>query len=240
MIVAIDGPAGSGKSTTAGEVARRLGYLHVDSGAYYRALTYALIRAGIPVDRWDGYTVEELDALEVRGERRDVTGSDDDASPSADITIRVAGEVVDEELRSADVNACVSHVAQIPAVRDWLLGRLRDLARSEDVVVDGRDIGTVVFPDAGTKVFLVADPEVRARRRLAQQGVEDPGLDVLREEVERLRERDRQDSEREVAPLRVAEDAVVVDTTALTFEEQVTAILELARGRAAAAKVPIS
>ncbi|HSH45168.1 MAG TPA: (d)CMP kinase [Longimicrobiales bacterium] len=239
MIVAIDGPAGSGKSTTAGEVARRLGYLHVDSGAFYRALTYALIQEGIPVDRWDGYTVEELDALEVRGERRDAHQSDDGA-PAADVTIRVAGEVVDEELRSADVNACVSRVARIPAVRDWLLGRLRELAHSENVVVDGRDIGTVVFPDAGTKVFLVADPEVRARRRLAQQGVEEPGLDTLREEVERLRERDRQDSEREVAPLRVAEDAVVVDTTALTFEEQVTAILELARGRAAGAGAPVS
>lgn len=232
MIVAIDGPAGSGKSTTAAEVARRLGYLHVDSGAFYRALTYALIQAGTPEDRWDGLTTEELDQLEVRGERRD---GDTGSEREADIRIRVAGEIVEEELRSSDVNSCVSHVARIPAVREWLLGRLRDLALNADVVVDGRDIGTVVFPDAGTKVFLVADPEVRATRRLAQQGVEDPDRDTLLEEVNRLRDRDRQDSEREVAPLRAAADAVTVDTSALTFEEQVGAITELVRGRVAAA-----
>lgn len=223
MIVAIDGPAGSGKSTTAREVARQLGYLHVDSGAFYRALTHALLSAGVPEERWDDLTADELERLRVRGERAD-----------DGLRLVVGDEVAGPALRTAAVNAHVSRVARIPAVRDWLLGRLRALADAENVVADGRDIGTVVFPDAETKVFLVADPEVRARRRLREEGVHDPDRDTLLAEVNRLRERDRQDSERDVAPLRAADDAVKVDTTSLRFEEQIAAILELARGRAAA------
>jgi cytidylate kinase len=222
VIVAIDGPAGSGKSSTAREVARRLDYLHVDSGAFYRALTYALLADGVPEERWDGLDAGALDALAVRGERGD-----------DGVRLRVGHQAVHEELRTPRVNAHVSHVARIPAVRSWLLDRLRELGRTEDVVVDGRDIGTVVFPDAPLKVFLVADPEVRARRRLREQGVEDPDRETLLEEIQRLKDRDRADSERSTAPLRKAEDAVPVDTTALTFEEQVAAILELVRGRAA-------
>jgi cytidylate kinase len=126
---------------------------------------------------------------------------------------------------------CGSTVARIPAVRSWLLGRLRDLAHAQDVVIDGRDIGTVVFPTADLKVFLVADPEIRARRRLREQGKDDPARDELLAEIERLTARDRADSDRAVAPLRPADDAVRVDTTALTFGEQVAAILELAKAR---------
>lgn len=220
MIVAIDGPAGSGKSTTAREVARRLDFLHVDSGAFYRALTLALLADGVPEDTWDGLGPEDLDRFGVRGERA-----------HAGLRLTLGGEPLGDELRSPSVNAHVSHVARIPAVRHWLLHRLRDLASVEDVVVDGRDIGTVVFPDAELKIFLVADPEVRARRRLREQGVDDPDRDTLLAEIGRLKERDRLDSEREVAPLRAADDAVKVDTTALTFDEQVAAILELARAR---------
>lgn len=220
MIIAIDGPAGSGKSSTAREVARRLDYVHVDSGAFYRALTYALMADGVPEDAWDGLRPEELDRLDVRGER----GEDG-------IRMVLGDAVVDPELRSPDVNARVSHVARIPAVRGWLNDRLRALGGSEDVVADGRDIGTVVFPDAELKVFLVADPEVRARRRLEEQGTTAPDRDTLLAEIDRLKARDRADSERATAPLRAAEDAVHVDTTALTFDEQVAAILELARGR---------
>lgn len=220
MIVAIDGPAGSGKSSTAREVARRLGYLHVDSGAFYRALTYALLASGVPEDSWDTLTPEEMDGLEVRGERGE-----------EGIRMRVADIVVDDRIRSPEVNAGVSHVARIPAVRSWLMDRFRSLGASEDLVVDGRDIGTVVFPDAELKIYLAADPEVRARRRLREQGSGDPDRDQLLAEIERLRARDRADSERATAPLRAAEDAVHVDTTALTFEEQVAAILELVRGR---------
>ena len=220
MIIAIDGPAGSGKSSTAREVARRLGFLHVDSGAFYRALTHALLSDGVPAGAWDGLTPRDLERLRVRGVRADGA-----------VDLQVGDEILGDELRSADVNASVSRVARIPAVRQWLLGRLRELADAADVVVDGRDIGTAVFPGADLKVFIVADPEVRARRRLAEQGVGDPDDRELLAEVLRLKERDRIDSERPVAPLRKADDAVPVDTTALTFEEQVEAILELARAR---------
>ncbi|HUG39090.1 MAG TPA: (d)CMP kinase [Longimicrobiales bacterium] len=219
MIIAIDGPAGSGKSSTAREVARRLGFLHVDSGAFYRALTYGLLGSGVPESAWEGLEERDLDRLRVRGEAGD-----------GRLTMRVGGEVVEDGLRTPDINARVSHVARIPAVRAWLLDRLRELADA-DVVVDGRDIGTAVFPRAELKVFLEADPEVRARRRLAEQGVADPDDATLLAEVRRLRARDRLDSEREVAPLRRADDAVRVDTTALTFEEQIAAILELVRAR---------
>ncbi len=220
MKVAIDGPAGSGKSTTAREVARRLDFLHVDSGAFYRALTYALQAAGVSEESWDGLTSEDLDGLEVRGERGE-----------SGVRLRVGNEVVDRELRTPEVNAHVSHVARIPAVRSWLLGRLRALAENDDVVADGRDIGTVVFPDAALKVFLVADPEVRARRRLRDHDATVADREALLAEIGRLRNRDRADSERATAPLRPAEDAVHVDTTALSFEEQVVAILELVKGR---------
>ncbi len=230
MIIAIDGPAGSGKSSTAREVARRLGYLHVDSGAFYRALTYALLEADVPEPEWDGLDESRLDALGVRGERG---ASEEDAAGGAaaggELRMRVGDVVVDRELRTDRVNAHVSHVARIPGVRSWLLGRLRALAEAEDVVVDGRDIGTAVFPDAPLKVFLVADPEVRARRRLKEEGQGEPDRDTLLEAIEKLKERDRIDSQREVAPLMAAEDAVRVDTTALTFQEQVAAILELAK-----------
>lgn len=223
MIVAIDGPAGSGKSSTAREVARRLDFLHVDSGAFYRALTLGLRATGVPKESWDSLQPDDLDRLQVRGERG-----------AEGVRLRIGDKVVDSELRSSDVNAHVSHVARIPAVRTWLLGRLRALADSEDVVADGRDIGTVVFPDAALKIFLVADPEVRARRRLREDGRPDPERDVVLAEIERLKARDSADSERATAPLRPADDAVHVDTTALTFDEQVAAILELARGRAPA------
>ncbi len=225
MIVAIDGPAGAGKTTTAREVARRLRFLHVDSGAFYRALTLALLADGVPEGAWAGLRTDELDRLDVRGERHE-----------GGLRLSIGGRPVGEELRSAEINRYVSQVARIPAVRDWLLQRLRDLAAHEDVVADGRDIGTVVFPGAEVKVFLVADPEVRARRRLREREIHEPDRDTLLAEVLRLMERDRMDSEREVAPLRPADDAVKVDTTALTFEEQIDAILELARGRAPAGR----
>lgn len=222
MIVAIDGPAGSGKSSTARELARRLDFLHVDSGAFYRSLTYALLAAGVPEERWDALEPDDLDRLDIRGERG-----------AGVIRMRVGDHVVDDEIRSPEVNAHVSHVARIPAVRSWLTRRLRALAERENVVSDGRDIGTVVFPGADLKVFLVADPEVRARRRLLEQGTAEPDRQTLLAEIDRLKARDRADSERATAPLRPADDAVHVDTTALDFEEQLAAIQELVRARSA-------
>lgn len=221
MIIAIDGPAGSGKSSTARAVADRLGFRHLDSGAFYRALTHAALHAGIPVEEWSRLSTAQLDAFGV--EARPADGG---------FRMLVDGRDVSAEIRSADVTAHVSAMARVPAVRDWLLERLRAVARSSDVVADGRDIGTVVFPDAEVKVFLVAEVRTRARRRLLQTGL--PADDeAVTAEVRRIEERDLVDSSRPVAPLRAADDAVPLDTTELDFEEQVARIVDLARRRAA-------
>ncbi len=139
-----------------------------------------------------------------------------------------AGRDVSAEIRSPEVNAHVSRVAALPAVRDWLLGRLRAAAASGDLVTDGRDMGTVVFPAADLKIFLVADPAVRARRRLLEQGLATDAAAVAAE-VGRLAARDKADSERETAPLRKPENAVEIDTSTITLEQQIDRIVELAR-----------
>lgn len=220
MIVTIDGPAGSGKSSTAREVARRLGFRHLDSGAFYRALTHAALAAAIPPERWSELSHADLDGFNIHTSLvedgyRLLAGDDD----------------VSTQIRSPAVNAHVSQMARLPAVRGWLLERLRDAARGTDLVADGRDLGTVVFPDADLKVFLVADPIERARRRLADHGVTTPRTEELTAEVERLTLRDRIDSERELAPLAKAADAVVLDTTSLDFDAQVERVVALVRSR---------
>lgn len=221
MIIAIDGPAGSGKSSTARAVAERLGYLYLDSGAWYRALTLSALRRGVPEADWDAFSDEDVGNLGVQA------SADDGAA------MRIDGAIVpDDELRGAEVTASVSRMASIPAVRSWLLTRQREQAAARDAVMDGRDIGTVVFPDAELKIYLDAHPEVRARRRLLQRG-EEPTEGRVAEEAKRLQARDRLDASREIAPLRRADDAVLVDTSALTFAEQVEAIVALARARSA-------
>jgi len=220
-VVTLDGPAGSGKSTTAREVAARLGYLHLDSGALYRAVTLALLEAdrsgrGRPEAEWSELTVEELEAFDIALER----GADE-------FRVRVGDRYPEAELRTPEVTERVSTVARIPAVRTWLLGAQRATAREGGVVTDGRDMGTVVFPDAEVKFFLVADLEERARRRLA----ESPDGGELGAEADRLARRDREDAGRAVAPLRQAPDAEELDTTHLTFEAQVSRVVERVRGR---------
>jgi CMP/dCMP kinase len=220
VIIAIDGPAGSGKSSSARAVARRLGFRHLDSGAFYRALTLAALRAGIPPASWQSLGASDLADLRV------------EAVPAPEGYHFLAGdEVVDDRLRSSDVNAHVSLMAKAPGVRAWLLDRLRAAADGVDLVADGRDIGTIVFPDADLKIFLVAEPRTRALRRLREQGLADPSPAAIDAEVERLGERDRIDSERDIAPLRRADDAVEIDTSALDFAEQVERIVARARAR---------
>jgi 3-phosphoshikimate 1-carboxyvinyltransferase len=217
-VVTIDGPAGAGKSTTAREVARRLGYRYLDSGALYRALTYALLTADVPPELWPGLDARRLDDLGVGVVPGDGT-----------LVLSFRGRELGPELRTDAVNARVSSLARLPAVRKWLLRHQRALGAHGRLVTDGRDMGTVVFPEAGTKVFLEADLAERARRRLLEQGVQAPNEVAIRAEAERLAGRDRIDRSREASPLRPAAGAVVLDTTTLDFEAQVQSVVALAR-----------
>ncbi len=217
-VLAIDGPAGSGKSTTARAVAERLGFAHLDSGALYRAFTLAAIDSGLPLDAGT-----RIAALVRTLPIRLVLGSEG-------FRPEVAGADVSEAVRRADVTAQVSAVSALREVRAVANDLLREAAalHPRGVVVDGRDIGTVVFPDAPLKVYLSASPEARARRRLEQEGRVLDARSVA-EETRRLAARDRADAGRPIAPLRPAADAVALDTTDLSFEGQVGAIVELAR-----------
>jgi cytidylate kinase len=217
-VIAIDGPAGSGKSTTAREVARRLGLPHVESGALYRAITLAALDQDAALD--DGQRLVALaSALPIRLELTQ-TG----------FRPTVAGADVSEAVRSDRVTRHVSAVSAIPVVREWVNAEVRTavVQHPRGVVLDGRDIGTVVFPDAALKVFLTATPEERARRRLLQEGHEVTPA-ALEREITLLDQRDKADSERDIAPLRAAEDAVRLDTSQLTFDGQVEQIVTLAR-----------
>lgn len=213
LVIAIDGPAASGKSSTAQWVADRLGIRHVDSGSLYRAITAATLDGSPEFDRWT-----EAEVLR-RGPRVVLTPSGRSFAPLID------GVDAAERIRGADVTRAVSSVAQMPGVRAWVNDRVRAAARDQDVVVDGRDIGTAVFPDASLKVFLVADPWERARRRLVQQLGHAPSDGEVAAETDRLVQRDAKDATQMVP----ARDAVVVDTTYITQEEQVDRIVALAR-----------
>jgi len=228
-VVAIDGPAASGKSSTAALVAEQLGWAHLDSGALYRALTLAALddaegrrRAAEDGEGWSPQRILAL-AEELPVRLVLVGGS---------FRPEVAGVDVGEAIRSERVTRHVSQIAAIPEVRTWVNARQREAAAEHPsgVVVDGRDIGTVVFPDAPLKIFLTATPDERARRRLSQRG-RAVGDDEMRRESRALAARDEADSTRVVAPLKPAADAVLLDSTALTLEEQVRQVVELARRR---------
>ena len=212
----LDGPAGSGKSTTAREVARRLGFRHLDSGALYRALTLALLEGGISEGQWEELDEQAMRALDVtvtpRGTRLEVS---------------VGGRVVTEELRSEAVTSRVAYLASLPAARACLLNLQRAAGAQGRLVADGRDMGSVVFPHADVKIYLVADLGERARRRLREGGLDEPTDDDVAEQSGVIAERDRHDSEREHSPLRKPEDAELLDTTRLSFEEQVETIIAL-------------
>jgi cytidylate kinase len=219
-IVAIDGPAASGKSTTARAVADALGFQHIDSGALYRAMTLIALELPEPPERW---RAEEL----VARARASVL-SLAPAGRTGTLGVTVQGRDVGEPLRSAAVTREVSRVAALGPVRDFVNRLIRDAVPDGGVVLDGRDIGTAVFPDAEVKVFLVADPDERARRRLAERG-RAPDLPSVRAEAEALVRRDAWDASRDVAPLARAPDAVLLDTTVLSFEQQVRAIVDLVK-----------
>lgn len=215
MIIAIDGPAAAGKSTTAKLVAKKLGYLHVDSGAMYRAVTLKILRKGLPVD-----AAEEIAKLAqtTRIELLEANGS---------LTILLDGKDVTHEIRSADVTNAVSKVSSIKGVRSAMVREQRKMSERGGVVMDGRDIGTVVFPNADLKIFMVASIDERAKRRaeeLVANGLQ-PHRDKLKKEIA---DRDLFDSTRNESPLRKADDAIELDTSNLTIDEQVEIIVKKA------------
>jgi len=213
-VIAIDGPAASGKSSTAQMVADKLGFLHVDSGSLYRAATAAILRGEADASRWtEDAVLHAAKPVELRAARTSFYPV-------------LEGRSIEEEIRGPEVTRHVSRVAQMPRVREWVNEKVRETANSKNVVVDGRDMGTVVFPDADLKIFLVADSRERALRRLRQRGTP-TSEKLLDDETIRIRERDARDAKQTVA----AGDAVVIDTTALTQDEQVAQIVALSKER---------
>ena len=224
-VIAIDGPSASGKSSTAAAVARALGVPHLDSGALYRGLALVALESAIAA-RTTASAIPPGEIL-ATAERRRLELQPDRAS----FGVRLDGVDAEPRIRTPEVTGAVSPISAIPALRDWVNVQLRQAAAvAGSVVVDGRDIGTVVFPEAGLKVFLTAAPEVRARRRSTQWGRPVDEATVARESAA-LEARDRADSTRAVAPLRQAADALLLDTTGLDFEQQVAWIVSRARER---------
>ena len=212
--VAIDGPAGAGKSTIARAAAKKFGFIYVDTGAIYRTVGLAASRAG--VSGKDAAAVEALlPGLSVRF----------DYGEDGTQRMFLNDEDVSGLIRTPEISAYASQVSQIPAVRAFLLDMQREMARTQSVVMDGRDIGTVVLPDAGLKIFLTASAEARAKRRLLELQEKDPNADfdtVLRDIIAR----DEADMNRETAPLKQAPDAVLVDTTELTLEQSIAVLCD--------------
>jgi CMP/dCMP kinase len=221
LIVAIDGPVGSGKSTVARRVAELLGYAYLDSGAMYRAVAWKALRENTPLD-----SEEKLAAL-AGGTRIDLVSTD------GGYRVLVDGADVTEQIRTAEVAQAASKVATVAGLRTVLVSEQRRAAERGGVVMEGRDIGTVVFPDAGLKIFLDAAVEVRAERRRLEHAQKGERLEFS-EVLEEVHQRDRRDRERAVSPLVRAGDAVLVDNTAMGAEETARLIVLLAREREAA------
>lgn len=217
MIVTIDGPAGSGKSTTARRAAARLEYVYLDTGAMYRAVALGFLRADAPATLSGAEAV--LPALAVDVQYKDDT-----------MQVFLGDDAVTDRIRAAEVGRIVSDISTLAPVREYMVEQQRRIGRAQadrhgGVVLDGRDTGTVVFPEAPVKIFMVADIDERARRRL--QEYEAAGEEVTFEEVRaEIEERDQQDRTRDIAPLRRADDAIVLDTTDCTIAEQVDFVVD--------------
>ncbi len=218
MIIAIDGPAGAGKSTVAKMLARRLGYVYLDTGAMYRALTLKVIQAGVALS--EEAKISELAAKIDIQLRKGHDGS---------LSVILDGVDVSRDIRSPDITKSVSDIAKIRKVRLVMLEKQREMARKGDVILDGRDIGTVVFPDARYKFYLDAEPAERSRRRYNE--LKGLGQDISLSAVDAdISNRDRIDSSREFAPLKKAEDAVYIDTTSMTIDNVVDTLLSYIHG----------
>lgn len=218
LVIAIDGPAGSGKSSTARLVAKALGYRYLDTGAMYRAVALKMLQQGI--EPQDPKAVEEL-LREICVEQKENNG---------ETQILVDREDVTEAIRTPEISLWVGPVSENSMVRKYLVDLQREMGKKGGIVLEGRDIGTVVFPDAPLKIYLMADLDERARRRVRDLSVQ--GIVHDEQEVRQaLEERDKRDSAREHSPLSCAPDAIVLDTTDLTLDEQVEQIIALARER---------
>ena len=220
LVVAIDGPAGAGKSTIAAQLAQKLGYLNLETGAMYRALALKALQNGIALD--DSAALADL-------ARR----SEIELIPTAENNrVLLDGEDVSARIRQPEVTSAASRVSVHPAVREWMVARQRELGEAGGVIMEGRDIGTVVFPDAEVKVFLDATPNVRTERRVAQHQ-QKTGLAAAREAIAaELQERDRRDATRATSPLIAAKDAVIIDSSGLSIAEVVARIESLIRQKA--------
>lgn len=222
LIIAIDGPVGSGKSTLARRVAELMGYVYIDTGAMYRSIALKALRRGVALEAADSLTALASDT------RIDLRARDGGQQVFLD------GEDVTSAIRTPEVAQAASKVAVVPGVRRVLVAEQRRAGGQGGVVMEGRDIGTVVFPDAELKVFLTASPEIRAERRWREHQQKGDSIDLART-LDEIRERDRRDREREDSPLVRAKDAVVVDSTAMEPEEVARLVVMLARENKSAA-----
>jgi len=214
LIIAIDGPAASGKSTTAQLLAKKLGYLYIDTGAMYRACALKAKKMGIDIN--DEESIRNLlDFIDIQIE-----------NDNSKNRILLDGEDVSEDIRADDISSLASAISAIPAVRYKMVELQRKMGEKGSVILDGRDIGTFVFPDAEVKFFLTASPEIRAKRRwleLQQKGIDKDFSEVLADLVKR----DNNDSQRALAPLKKAEDAIEIDTSNMTIEEQTETLYKI-------------
>ncbi len=223
LVIAIDGPAGAGKSTIASRLARRLGYVNIESGAMYRALALKALEAGVPV--------EDEAALVKLAERSRI-----ELSPVADGNrVLLDGRDVSERIRQTEVTEAASRLSVHPQVRVWMVDRQREMGVGGGVVMEGRDIGTKVFPDAEVKIFLDAAPHIRAERRLQQR--QPASAEQAKAITDEMQERDRRDSTRAASPLVPACDAVILDSSGLTIDQVVEQAMEIVQGKMSAGKV---
>lgn len=218
IVIAIDGFSSCGKSTFAKAIAARLGYIFIDTGAMYRAVTLCALEAGAIRDG-------EVDAERVVGLLPQINISFRFNAERGASDVYVNGQCVEPRIRSIEVSSAVSRISSIPAVREKLVAMQQQMGRDRGVVMDGRDIGTVVFPDAELKIFMTADAEVRARRRYDELTAKGDKV-TLEEILENVIARDKADMEREISPLRRAADAVVLDNSRMTVEEQMEWFME--------------
>ena len=215
IAIALDGPAGAGKSSIARRAAKALGYIYVDTGALYRTVGLAAMRNNV-----EPKPSAELEQL-LASIRVELTFNE-----TGEQIVLLDGEDVSGEIRTSEASKMASNISAVPAVRAYLLDLQRDMAKTNNVIMDGRDIGTVVLPDAKVKIFLTASPEARAQRRYKE--MVEKGMDVQYESVLKdVMERDYNDMHREIAPLKPAEGSITVDTTELDFEQSIEAIINV-------------